>query len=444
MMTFEQFRDACFRLALEQGCESAEVYAVSDNGFSVNVLKQEIIKYSVERSNGLNLRVLYAGKTGYAYTEVFEDPETLVAHAIDNAKAIENTDANPMQGACEYPEITVKPNPVVDRSEEEKIDLALRMERDTLAFDPRVNRMGYCSVETGIAETHISNTLGLSADRRERYSYAVLAPILKDGEEEHESYSFKFGPEMIEYGNIIRESVENALMQFHASPVDSGEYRILLRNDAAADLLSAFSSMFFAERVQKGLSLLTGKLGEQIASPAITILDDPFEADNPRAFDAEGVPSVLTTVVENGVLKSYLYNLKSAQKDGVASTSNAGRMGAAGAVTTAPSNFYIGKGEQSFDELKKALNNGLIITELSGLHAGLNPISGDFSLIAKGQLVENGEIVRSVDQITVAGNFLAMMKGIKAVGSDLRFGPPMGGRIGTPSLLIEKLIVSGK
>ena len=444
MMTFEQFRDACFRLALEQGCESAEVYAVSDNGFSVNVLKQEIIKYSVERSNGLNLRVLYAGKTGYAYTEVFEDPETLVAHAIDNAKAIENTDANPMQGACEYPEITVKPNPVVDRSEEEKIDLALRMERDTLAFDPRVNRMGYCSVETGVAETHISNTLGLSADRRERYSYAVLAPILKDGEEEHESYSFKFGPEMIEYGNIIRESVENALMQFHASPVDSGEYRILLRNDAAADLLSAFSSMFFAERVQKGLSLLTGKLGEQIASPAITILDDPFEADNPRAYDAEGVPSVLTTVVENGVLKSYLYNLKSAQKDGVASTSNAGRMGAAGAVTTAPSNFYIGKGEQSFDELKKALNNGLIITELSGLHAGLNPISGDFSLIAKGQLVENGEIVRSVDQITVAGNFLAMMKGIETVGSDLRFGPPMGGRIGTPSLLIEKLVVSGK
>ncbi len=443
-MTFEQFKDACFRLALEQGCESAEVYAVSDNGFSVNVLKQEIIKYSVERSNGLNLRVLYAGKTGYAYTEVFEDPETLVAHAIDNAKAIENTDANPMQGACEYPEITVKPNPVVDRSEEEKIDLALRMERDTLAFDPRVNRMGYCSVDTGVAETHISNTLGLSADRKERYSYAVLAPILKDGEEEHESYSFKFGPEMIEYGDIIRESVENALMQFHASPVDSGEYRILLRNDAAADLLSAFSSMFFAERVQKGLSLLSGKLGEQIASPAITILDDPFEADNPRAFDAEGVPSVLTTVVENGVLKSYLYNLKSAQKDGVASTSNAGRMGAAGAVTTAPSNFYIGKGEQCFDELKKALNNGLIITELSGLHAGLNPISGDFSLIAKGQLVENGEIVRSVDQITVAGNFLAMMKGIEAVGSDLRFGPPMGGRIGTPSLLIEKLVVSGK
>lgn len=444
MMTFEQFKDACFALALEKGCENAEIYSTSSDGFSVNVLNTEIIKYAVERDKGLNLRVLYAGKTGYAYTEVFEDPETLVAHAIDNAKAIENTDANPMQGACEYPEICKKPNPVVDLSEEEKIDLALRMERDTLAYDARVNRMGYCSVDTGVAETHISNTLGLNANSTERYSYVVLAPILRDGEEEHESYSFKFGPEMADYGSVIKESVENALMQFNASAVDSGEYRILLRNDAAGDLLSAFSSMFFAERVQKGLSLLQGKLGEPIASPAITILDDPFEADNPRAFDAEGVPSVLTTVVENGVLKSYLYNLKSALKDGVASTSNAGRMGAAGAVTTAPSNFYIAKGEKSFDELKAALGSGLIITELSGLHAGLNPISGDFSLIAKGQLVENGEIVRSVDQITVAGNFLALMQGIEAVGSDLRFGPPGAGRIGCPSLLISKLVVSGK
>ncbi len=444
MMTFEQFKDACFALALEKGCENAEVYATSSDGFSVNVLNAEIIKYAVERSKGLNLRVLFDGKTGYAYTEVFEDPESLVAHAIDNAKAIENTDESPMQGACEYPEITKKPNPVVDLSEEEKIDLALAMERDTLAADARVNRMGYCSVDTGVIETHISNTLGLNADSTERVSYAVLAPILRDGEEEHESYSFKFGPEMTEYAGIIKESIENALMQFNASAVDSGEYRILLRNDAAGDLLSAFSSMFFAERVQKGLSLLGGKLGQPIASEAVTIVDDPFEADNPRAFDAEGVPSVLTSVVEKGVLKSYLYNLKSARKDGVASTSNAGRMGPAGAVTTAPSNFYIGKGEKSFDELRTALGNGLIITELSGLHAGLNPISGDFSLIAKGQLVENGEIVRSVDQITVAGNFLALMQGIEAVGSDLRFGPPMSGRIGCPSLLIGKLVVSGK
>ncbi|MBO4878886.1 MAG: TldD/PmbA family protein, partial [Clostridia bacterium] len=144
------------------------------------------------------------------------------------------------------------------------------------------------------------------------------------------------------------------------------------------------------------------------------------------------------------VLKSYLYNLKTALKDGVASTSNAGRAGVAAPVETAPSNFYIMKGEKSFDELVAELDHGLIITELSGLHAGLNPVSGDFSLIAKGLLVDNGTILRSVDQITCAGNFLAMMKDIIDVGSDLRFGPPGFGRIGSPSLLIEKLVISGK
>lgn len=443
-MTFEQFKQACFSLALEKGCESAEVYATSSDGFSVNVLKEEIVKYAVERSRGLNLRVLFNGRSGYAYTEVMEDPESLVDHAIDNAKAIENTDLNPMQGACEYPKITRKPNPVVDFSEEEKIRLALDLERDTLAYDPRVDRMGYCSVDTGIAETHISNTLGLDANERERYSYLVLEPILKQDGDEQSGFAFKFGPEIVKYDDVIKEGVERALMQFNASTVDSGEYRVLLRNDAAADLLQAFCPMFFADQVQKNLSLLSGKRDQPIANPLVTILDDPFEEDNPRAFDAEGVPSVLTTVVENGVLKSYLYNLKTAEKDGVASTSNAGRAGASAPVDTAPSNFYIVKGDKSFDDLKRQLNSGLIITEVSGLHAGLNAISGDFSLLAKGQLVENGEVVRSVDQITVAGNFLRLMQGIEALGSDLRFGIPMGGRVGSPSLLINGLVISGK
>lgn len=443
-MTFEEFKNALFEIALKKGCEAAEVYAASSDGFSVNVLKGEIIKYSVERNTGLNLRVLYGGKSGYAYTEVYEDAESLVDHAIDNAKVIENTDVNPMQGKCDYPDIEKKPNPIVDMAEDEKINIALNLERDTLGFDDRVNRMAFCSVDTGVSTEHIYNTLGLAADSTDRYSYVVVAPILRQGEDEHESFAFKFGPDIMQYDEIIKEAVDNALMQFNAKTVDSGEYRILIRNDAAGDLLAAFSSIFSAERVQKGLSLLAGKLGEPIASPLVSIVDDPFEKDNPRAFDAEGVPSVLTTVVEDGVLKSYLHNLKTALKDGVASTSNAGRGGVSAPVDVAPSNFYILKGEKSFAELTEELSSGLIITELSGLHAGLNPVSGDFSLIAKGLLVEGGSIIRSVDQITVAGNFLDLLKNIIGVGSDLRFGIPGGSRIGSPSLLIEKLIVSGK
>ncbi len=443
-MNFEQFKDACFRLALEKGCESAEIYSVVNDSFSVNVLSGELDRYSVAKDSGLNLRVIYGGKNGYAYTEMFDDPEALVERAIDNAKVIENTDINPMQGACEYPEIVRPENPALDLTEGEKIGLAMRMERDALAFDGRVNRMSYCAVETGISHTRICNPLGLQADTEDKYSYSILGPILRQGDEERSAYAFRFGKDILDYAPIIKESVDNALIQFNARTVDSGEYRVLIRHDAAADLISAFSGMFSADAVQKGLSLLAGKLNERIASDCVTILDDPFEKDNPRAFDDEGVPSVLTTVIENGMLNSYLHNLRTALKDGVASTSNAGRMGAAAPVDIAPTNFYIVPGEKSYDEMIAQLGSGLIITELGGLHAGLNPVSGDFSLIASGLLVENGSIIRSVEQITCAGNFLSLMKDIEAVGSDLKFGLPGGGRVGSPSLLISKLVISGK
>lgn len=443
-MNFESFKDACFKFALENGCENAELYSVTNDSFSVNVLAGELDRYDVAKDFGVNLRVILNGKNGYAYTEVLEDPEALVMRAIDNAKVIENADVNPMQGSCEYPEIVHPQNPVIDLTVGEKIGLAMRMERDALAFDGRVNRMSMCVVATGTTTTRICNTIGLNAESNAEYSYSVIAPILRQGEEERSSYSFGYGKDMLNYEPIIKESVDNALMQFNARTVDSGEYRILLRFDAAKDLLMAFSGMFSADAVQHKLSLLDGKLNEQIASECITILDDPFEKDNPRAFDDEGVPSVLTTVVEKGVLKSYLHNLRTALKDGVASTSNAGRSGISAPVGIAPTNFYMLPGEKSYDELVSELGNGIIITELGGLHAGLNPVSGDFSLIASGLLVENGNIIRSVEQITCAGNFLSLMKDIEAVGSDLKFDIPGNGRFGSPSLLIKKLVISGK
>lgn len=443
-MNFDQFKDACFKLALENGCENAEVFCVTTDAFSVNVLNGDLDRYDVAKENGLNLRVIYEGKNGYAYTEVFEDPQELVSRAIDNAKAIENADVNPMQGKCEYPEIVKPENPVLDLTEGERIGLAMRMERDAMEFDGRVTRMAACAVSTGTSHVRICNTLGLNAESSNKYSYSVLGPIVRQGEQERSSYSFCSGKDMLDYSPIIKESVDNALMQFNASSVPSGEYRILLRNDAAGDLLIAFSGIFSADAVQKGLSPLKGKLSERIASECVNIIDNPFEKDNPRSFDDEGVPSVLTNVVTNGVLNSYLHNLKTALKDGVASTSNAGRAGIASPVDISPTNFYITPGEKNYDEMVSELGTGLIITELGGLHAGLNPVSGDFSLIASGLLVENGNVIRSVDQITCAGNFLSLMNDIEAIGSDLKFGLPGGSRVGCPSLLIKKLVISGK
>lgn len=444
MMSFDEFTQACFKASKELGCDEAEAYYATDKRFMTGVLDGEVVKYNIDSERGLNLRVMYRGRIGYAYTEAFEDAESLVMHAVDNAKAVENDDVHPMQGSCVYPEITEKTHPLFEMTDEEQINIARNLEVDIKAFDDRVNRMSKCEVNSGIRTISIRNTRGLSADRESKYSFVIVVPIIRQGEEERSSLATEFALDTSNYNELVKRSVDNTLILFNAKPVATGEYKVIIRSDAAADLLERFAEMFFADNVQDGLSLFAGKLDRPIASEAVTILDDPFEADYPRAFDDEGVPSVCTTVVENGVLKSFLYNLKSARKDNVASTSNAGRFSPDSPIGTMPSNFYIKKGEKSLDELVAQMNSGLIITELGGLHAGLNTVSGDFSLITSGLLVDCGCIIRSVDQITVAGNILSLLQNIIEVGNDLFFTLPDNGRIGSPSLLIDKLVVSGK
>jgi PmbA protein len=163
----------------------------------------------------------------------------------------------------------------------------------------------------------------------------------------------------------------------------------------------------------------------------------------PRAFDSEGTPCKVKTVVEEGVLKTLLHNLKTAAKAGVESTGNASRARAASPVGVAPSVLRIEPGSLSADELVQTLGDGLIITELEGIHAGVDAISGDFSLKSAGFLVEGGRIVRPVSNITVAGNFITLLKGVSALGSDILFSLPQTAYFASPSVLVERLSVAG-
>ena len=443
-MSFEAFRDKAFEAAAANGCEAAEVYYVESERFTVKVLEQDIDSYSVSKSGGLGLRVKRNGKDGYAYTELLDEPEKLVARAADNARVIENSDEHPMQTKCAYQQVVQPENPLTALSEKEKIALAKELERCCLEADPRVKRVSHNMFSSYRSKVKIYNTLGLAAESSDQGCYCYVSPVMEENGEVHDGFGFRFGAKSNETRACAEEAVAEAAAQFGASPVPAGEYRVLLRNDASGDLLDFFSAMFSAERVQKGMSPLKGKEGEEIAVSALTIEDDPFYPEFPRAFDDEGTPSEKTTVVKDGKLMSLLHNLKTAKKAGVRSTSNGGRASAASPVDVMPSNFYVVPGKKSFEELVAQLDNGLIITEISGLHAGANAFTGDFSLLAKGKLVENGKVIRAVERITVAGSYLALMKNIEEIGADLKFGIPGGSCIGSPSMLIKSLMISGK
>lgn len=443
-MEFFDFAKQTFDIAVKEGCTCAEAYALEDKEFVVELANGKVDSYQVSLSGGMGLRVERNGRNGYAYTEKYEDADKLVAHAIDNAETVENTDECPMNGKTEYQKVSAKPNRLMTMTEQEKLALANEYNKKALEKSELIERVAHSGVATVKRRISIMNTLGLEAEQSIDYSMGYAGPVAKQGDDVQVDYAIRFFDAAADADALADEAVESSIAKLGASSVEPGKYKIVLKNNAMADLLNAFSSMFSSEQAQRDMSLLKGKEGELIASGLIDIVDDPFYELMPRAFDDEGTPAKFTSVVENGVLKTLLYNLKTAKKAGVETTGNGSRDSAAAPVSVTPTNFYIKPGDMSYDELVAELSDGLIISDLSGLHAGLNPISGDFSLTAKGQLVNDGKIVRAVEQITAAGSFIELMKNVIKVGSDLKFTEDGMHLIGSPSLLISEVMIAGK
>jgi PmbA protein len=207
-------------------------------------------------------------------------------------------------------------------------------------------------------------------------------------------------------------------------------------------ILSTFLSAFYAENAQKGLSLLKGKTGEVIASDCITITDTPFFASNPMkiAFDGEGVPTREKNVVENGVLKTMLYDLTTAIKTGKTTTGNGRRGG-----NIAPYNFGICAGNETQEELFAKVGDGIYVTGVKGLHAGANAITGDLSVESEGFLIKDGKKAGPIKSFVISGNFFEMLKSIDSLGNEVKWGIPSGFTVfGSPDVLLRKMTVAGK
>jgi len=422
----------------------AEVFFCNANSFTASASEGELERYAVSRVGGFSLRVNVDGRSGYAYTECCMDAQTLVARAIDNALSIEGSDEHPMQERCSYSNLVPVDSPFAELSHGDKIALALDLEKKALAFDSRVKRLVYCDIGEVTGQVMILNSLGLEAHRKSVLSYIYALPVVEDAGETRTGFDCKLLHEATKVDACAEEAVTAALGKLGGTPVPSDNYRLVLKNSAMAELLAAFSPMFSADEAQRGCSLLADKEGQRIGADCVTIIDDPFHEFAPRVFDDEGTPCITKNVVSKGILKTLLHNLKTAKKAGVQSTGNASRSSAASSIKVAPSVLYIKEGELSAEAILKEMDNGLYITELEGLHAGLSTVSGDFSLQACGRLVENGRLTRAVSDITIAGNFLTMLQNVEAVANDTKFAFPEEVSSASPSVLVSMLAVAGE
>jgi PmbA protein len=444
-MTYQEFKEAVIRIASKMKVEDYELYYMESDSTSVEIFKEEVSGYETEESMGICFRCIVDGKAGYASTENLdeEEAESLVVRALENAASIEE----------EEPCFLHKKGDTYAKCEEVKestpsgaelTDAAMCLQKEMYQADSRIVDGTQAYVGHGGLRCALYNSNGLDLEDKASYSYCYGMALASDGKEMYNGGKQKFGNlKDFNMKEIAQEAVEDTVSTIGADSVASGKYNIVFSGRVMATLLSTYTSVFSAEQAQKGMSLLQGKEGETIAVDAITIVDDPMHKDCviKRTFDGEGVATYTKNVVEDGKLITLLHNLKTAAKAGVKSTGNASKASYASVVGVSPFNFYIRPVKGTKEEFFEIAQNGIYVTEISGLHAGANPITGDFSLSSKGFLISDGKKAAAVKEFTVSGNFFTLLKEIERVGEDLEF---LRGRIGAPSVLVRNMAVAGK
>jgi PmbA protein len=442
-----QFVEKVFGLAKTAGFSEWELYFEENESLKLQAFQGDIIEYASSATQGVNFRGIYAGQLGSSFSEIMdtESAEMLIQKAKSSAQLTEVEDLVFIYGEKNtYPEIELVHPALAGTDIQRKIDLVLTNEKQAMDTG-KIDKIFGTYYTDGYARRRTVNSHGLDLTYDHNHALMYIEVIASQDGTTYSATDYEINQNFAELENtpLGLRAVDKVNARKGAAPVKSGQYPIILENSAAASLLAAHMSIFSAEAAQKGMSLLKDKEGSSIAAEKISLVDDPLLPGGMASapFDGEGVPCRHKYIVRDGSLETLLHNLKTAHKAKRATTGNAARGGYKGTIGVSHSNAYIEKGTVSVEDLITQMAEGLYITELDGLHAGTNAITGDFSLGARGFLVRGGKIERPVNQVVLSGNFFTLLKEVDEVADDLRF---YFQPVGSPSLLIRSLAVAGE
>lgn len=442
-MDFKEIKQIIKNACEKYGVNEYEMtYSIGEN-ISAETLKDEISAFSSGESASLSFRCIVDGHMGYASTSFFDadEIEDLVIRASDNARAIENEDVVVIfKGSESYGKITA-PEPEVADAAELK-NKALELQRKTYATDSSVVDGTQSIAMSFRDEIYMYNSHGLELSNKVGMTGCYVAAVVNKDGESRDNFEFAESIHGEKFDELPAKAVNGALEKIGAEEIATGKYNIVIDGTQMRSLLSAFSPSFSAKNAILGMSLLAGKEGEKIASDIVSITDDAMREGCPvqTPFDEEGVATYKKNVVENGVLKTLLYDLTTAIKTGKQTTANGRRGG-----NIAPYNFAISAGENTLDELFAKAGDGIYVTGVKGLHAGANAITGDFSVESEGFLIKDGKKAGPVKSFTVAGNFFELLKKIDSLSNEVKWGIPGGFTVfGSPDVLLKDMSVAGK
>ncbi len=447
-MNFDVLKNTLVATLSEMGLTEYEIYYMSDESTSVDTLNREVNSFSSSTSGGLCLRVAIDGKMGYASTELMTEAEMkeLPLRAKANAYATEKPDTvGIFAGSASYEELKMPKIELLSAAELKSY--ALKTGDALFAKDPAVKEGTSSSAVSAGTTIRLFNSHGVDLSLSCGANLLVgEAVVCVDGENQQD-YSFKSLEGDQTVAEVVDEAVSEALAKIGAGSVPSGKYNVVFSGDKMRSLLSVFSNAFSAKAVIDGMSRLKGLEGEKIASDIVTITDDPQREGNAVGtnFDAEGVATHRKSVVDAGVLKTFLHNRETALAMGKETTANASKAGYSSPIGVHPYSFAIEPGDKTQDELFALAGDGIFITEINGLHAGANPVSGDFSLQSAGFMIRGGKKCEAVKSFTIAGNFFDLLKNIAALGNKLERGVTTGFTgFCSPDVFVPDMSIAGK
>lgn len=430
---------------LALGISEIEIYAQSSESNNIKLRNGVVETYNLNSINSVTIRGLYNDKMAVVSTEnVSEEAvDALLHQLVENSKVLNAPEKEFIfAGGAKYEEVEPLQADYEKYPFEAKVALLKEMEERALKGDPRIRQVGQCNFVEAKEKVEIINSKGVKLLSEDSYMTLVIGVVAAD-EKGNTSvgyagdYNTAF--EAFDKEKIIKEALDNALFTLGAESPQTGQYEVVLKSDVATQILQAFSSVFSAEAAMKKMSILVDKIGTKVFGDNITIVDDPFypKALSKSSFDGEAVPTKTKKLVENGVFNTFMHNQKTANFFGTESTGNGGKCGKG----VRPNNLVLLPGEMTKDEIIKQIKHGIYITNVAGLHAGLNPISGAFNVQSSGALIENGEIVKPVTLFVTSGNFFEMFNEVTYIGNDIeeRF---VG--VAAPTIAVKKLMISGK
>jgi len=430
------------------GDEAVEAYAEESRHTEASALRGEIEGLTFAESRGVGVRLIAGGRLGYAYAAdpTPDEVREAVRRARENAALAEPDEFNVLAApAAAAPIAELYREDQANIPTDRKVALALDLEGRAISIDPRASKIDAAQIGDAVSRVAIASTTGVQAEYARTDAWCVAVSLAVEADETQTGFSFTIGRGIDDLGweAIADEAVRRAVRMLGATKPPTAKVPIVLDQFAAMSFLGVLAGALSAEAVLKQRSLFASMVGQQVGSELFTLVDDGTITIGPAAspFDDEGVPTGRTELFTRGKLNGFLHNTYTAARTGggTRSSGNAKRGGYKSTPGVGTSNFYLDAGELSFEELLAKAEGGVLIQDVSGVHSGANPISGEFSVGATGLRIAGGALGEPLREMTVASTLPEMLAGITGVGSDLRFFSS----VGTPSVLFGEMTLAG-